>query len=168
MNKLQSGGEPQILNRTKSGMKEITKDDLPFHWRVDWSCRTTNRDYYSRGCWFKREQTLTAVVECTKEWRGGHSGRKLDSSARDGSTTSKWESSWRQCRARIQAAISNGWIIYIWLMPIYFYRTRAVSIRKASCASHSSQAYLVLTLFLCHRKNDSSHDQRKKRNLVQQ
>jgi hypothetical protein len=30
MNKLQSGGEPQILNRTKSGMKEITKDDFRF------------------------------------------------------------------------------------------------------------------------------------------
>jgi hypothetical protein len=30
MNKLQSGGEPQILNRTKSGMKEITNDDLSF------------------------------------------------------------------------------------------------------------------------------------------
>ena len=66
--KLQSGGEPESLNRTKSGMKEITNDDLSFIGEsIDPAEQRIEITIVEVIGLIKKEQELTAVAECAKE-----------------------------------------------------------------------------------------------------
>jgi hypothetical protein len=68
MNKLQSGREPESLNRTKSGMKEITNDDLSFIGEsIDPAEQGIEITIVEVIGLIMKEQELTAVAECAKE-----------------------------------------------------------------------------------------------------